>query len=102
MVARGRAWLRQAQGADGGWGAASGVAPSLEETALSVAALATRPGSDEVVRGCRWLVDRIVDGRPLKAAPIGLYFASLWYSERLYPLVFALGALRRVAAADGG
>ncbi len=27
-------------------------------------------------------------------APIGLYFASLWYSEQMYPLVFTLAALR--------
>jgi hypothetical protein len=27
------------------------------------------------------------------AAPIGLYFARLWYSEALYPRIFTLHAL---------
>jgi squalene-hopene/tetraprenyl-beta-curcumene cyclase len=26
-------------------------------------------------------------------APIGFYFAKLWYFERLYPLIFTVGAL---------
>jgi hypothetical protein len=30
------------------------------------------------------------------ASPIGLYFAKLWYYERLYPLIFATAALGRV------
>jgi hypothetical protein len=29
----------------------------------------------------------------LPAAPIGLYFSSLWYHERLYPYIFATEAL---------
>ena len=33
-------------------------------------------------------------------APIGFYFAKLWYYERAYPLVFAVGALGRVASAS--
>ncbi|MBL4559647.1 MAG: hypothetical protein JKX79_01545, partial [Labilibaculum sp.] len=32
----------------------------------------------------------------IKAAPIGLYFASLWYFEDMYPLVFASSALKEV------
>lgn len=31
---------------------------------------------------------------PVPTAPIGLYFAKLWYYEELYPLIFAAGALR--------
>ena len=31
-------------------------------------------------------------------APIGLYFARLWYYEELYPLVFALRGLSGVRA----
>jgi squalene-hopene/tetraprenyl-beta-curcumene cyclase len=27
-------------------------------------------------------------------APIGLYFARLWYSETLYPLIFAVEGLK--------
>jgi len=29
------------------------------------------------------------------AQPIGLYFASLWYSEKLYPVVWTVEALAR-------
>jgi len=70
----------------------------LEETALAVAALAawsqTPPtrmaffrGTEYLIRGARPLEDR--------PAPIGLYFAHLWYSEELYPLIWALDALGR-------
>jgi hypothetical protein len=31
----------------------------------------------------------------LDPAPIGFYFAKLWYFERLYPLIFAVSCLRR-------
>lgn len=31
-------------------------------------------------------------------APIGFYFAKLWYFERLYPLIFAVSCLRRAVA----
>ena len=45
-------------------------------------------------RGCDWLVAQGAVGLE-RAAPIGLYFALLWYHERLYPLVWALEALGR-------
>jgi len=35
-------------------------------------------------------------GNSTAASPIGFYFASLWYFEELYPLVFATAALRSV------
>ena len=35
----------------------------------------------------------------LSAAPIGLYFARLWYYEELYPLVFALSGLGAMRSA---
>jgi squalene-hopene/tetraprenyl-beta-curcumene cyclase len=34
------------------------------------------------------------DGERFPAAPIGLYFARLWYSEALYPLLFTVSSLR--------
>jgi hypothetical protein len=39
-----------------------------------------------------WLAEALKEGR--EPAPIGLYFASLWYFEARYPLVLALPALR--------
>jgi hypothetical protein len=31
-------------------------------------------------------------------APIGFYFAKLWYYERLYPMIFTVGALGKAVA----
>jgi len=87
MLARGETWLVRAQHADGGWG--MGNAPTVEETALSVIALA---GGGAAGRGCAWLMAQGVAGLE-RTAPIGLYFSLLWYHERLYPLVWALEAL---------
>ena len=56
-----------------------------------------------VHKGLAWLTDSIERGSHEQAAPIGLYFAKLWYYERLYPLIFATSALAtaiRVFAAD--
>ncbi len=103
-------WLIAAQGEDGGWGGAPGVPPSIEETAVAVSALATyvrlpRAASiadvdNAVARGAQWLTDATGEGRRVETTPIGLYFAKLWYSEALYPQVFALGALATTATAD--
>ena len=46
-------------------------------------------------RGLTWLIDRVEDGTWREPAPIGFYFARLWYFERLYPLIFTVGALRQ-------
>ncbi len=108
---RAACWLIGAQGKDGGWGGAPGVRPSIEETAVAVSALATWrrlpratpvQGVDEAVRrGAAWLVNTTGGGkRAAPATPIGLYFAKLWYSEKLYPWTFALGALAAVESAD--
>jgi squalene-hopene/tetraprenyl-beta-curcumene cyclase len=98
-AARGVAYLLQSQSAAGGWGGAKGVACSVEETALAVAALVPWAQTPEirraVVQGGEYLVRAVTDlvDRP---APIGLYFAHLWYSEQLYPLIWTLDALGRV------
>jgi len=98
----GCAWLRGAQRADGGWGGAPHTAASLEETALAVAALADDANSRKHVRrGVLWLLDAFDRPARMPAAPIGLYFASLWYSEELYPLVFGIAALGRARRALG-
>ena len=103
-------WLVDAQGTDGGWGGTPGVAPSVEETALAVSALAlcrrlprtpSHPGVDAALtRGVRWLVDATGGGQRTPTTPIGLYFARLWYSETMYPRVFSLAALAAAAAPE--
>ena len=103
-------WLIGAQGGDGGWGGAPGVRPSIEETAVAVSALAVfrrlpRAATvadldNSAARGVEWLTDATEEGRRVETTPIGLYFAKLWYSEKLYPWTFALGALAAVESAD--
>jgi squalene-hopene/tetraprenyl-beta-curcumene cyclase len=101
MLGRARQWLRTAQGADGGWGGAPGVAASIEETAAAVEALAGgEQDAAAVGHGVEWLLRRTNGCRAMDPAPIGLYFASLWYSEALYPWVFSVAALRARCGMD--
>jgi squalene-hopene/tetraprenyl-beta-curcumene cyclase len=94
---KGSAWLCSAQNRDGSWGGDIGILPTIEETALAVRALAeTTPGDPAVKRGIEWLLDHTQDWQAVKAAPIGLYFASLWYDEELYPLIFTVAAFESV------
>lgn len=104
-------WLLSIQNDDGGWGGGASIASTIEETALVVDALAevwphVKEGhfsddSEEMLRsaalqGAQWLIEHVRDTESLPASPIGLYFAQLWYSEALYPVVFTLGALQKV------
>ena len=99
-VHKGIQWLLAAQNEDGGWGGEPGVPSGIEETSLAVSALAELPGDCErqaAVRGAAWIAETTRGGEKTPASPIGLYFARLWYYESLYPLIFALDALQRVA-----
>ena len=111
LATRGAEWLLAAQNQVGAWGGAPTARASIEETALAVDALARfleaglcgdRAGADAVrsalARGTDWLIRRTDEGRRFDAAPIGLYFATLWYFERLYPLIFTVSALERAGA----
>jgi len=95
---RGLGWLAAHQRKDGGWGG-SPEGSSVEETAVAVEALLAdglTAMSDPVVeQGLRWLGEAVETDRYHEPAPIGLYFAKLWYYEKLYPLVFTVAALGR-------
>lgn len=105
-------WLIKTQRAEGSWGGGPGSGKSsVEETALAVEALASvleSPGragaqvlrreiESALTKGVCWLLARIEEGSWLEPSPIGFYFARLWYFERLYPLIFTVGALARAA-----
>ena len=95
MIEQGRTWLVKNAGDDGSWGGSKNVASSLEETALAVHALCGehKIGKDAFQAGLRWMEMAVKQRRWETAAPIGFYFANLWYFEKLYPLVFAVGAM---------
>jgi squalene-hopene/tetraprenyl-beta-curcumene cyclase len=98
-------WLLSVQREDGGWNGGSGTASSsTEETGLALEALCASaqvnpelrnqvPGA--IHRGLEHLLRRVEDGSWTDPAPIGFYFAKLWYFEKLYPVVFAVAALER-------
>jgi squalene-hopene/tetraprenyl-beta-curcumene cyclase len=86
---------------------------SVEETALVVEALQAAYERPEIVglvgrrltyspgqvrsavdQGLLWLIQQVESGGFRRPSPIGFYFAKLWYYERLYPIIFTVGALR--------
>lgn len=98
LVDRGVEWLLAAQRPDGGWGG-DRDAPhaSIEETALAVWGLNGACRQDNasraaIERGLTWLHTATDEGRRFEPTPIGFYFANLWYSEALYPLIFTVAA----------
>ncbi len=119
-VSKAVGWLLDACGSEGGWGGDAGVEPSIEETAVvadAIAALLLRARHEgafaamtdlplarmeEAVGGAgTWLMERLTGASEIAAAPIGLYFARLWYFERLYPLIFAVSALQKIETLCG-
>jgi squalene-hopene/tetraprenyl-beta-curcumene cyclase len=97
-------WLTKSQNTDGGWGGDHGAPSSVEETALAVEALARAESSNvpehlaSMERGTAWLIERVESGAWREPSPIGFYFAKLWYFERLYPMIFTVGALSSAAS----
>jgi squalene-hopene/tetraprenyl-beta-curcumene cyclase len=111
-TARAAEYLLRCQRPSGGWGPEnpdkrSNTPPeSIEETAAAVEALACaasarldgldrEPVVEAVRRGAARLAELTDEGSDFPAAPIGLYFARLWYYERMYPLVMAISAWGR-------
>jgi squalene-hopene/tetraprenyl-beta-curcumene cyclase len=121
MAIQAARWLHTAQHSSGGWGpprapldysgeddgfrawrANDALAKfcSVEETALAVQALLpfaqSSPASARAVgNGVEWLARAVEQDAHRHGAVVGFYFTRLWYHERLYPLVFADGALAR-------
>ncbi|MDP3434944.1 MAG: squalene--hopene cyclase, partial [Bacteroidota bacterium] len=92
MIERGCLYLAAVQNKDGSWGGAKNIPGSIEETSLAVNALVRNGFQEECTSGMNWLTEKTKsDG--LVAAPIGLYFASLWYDEEMYPITAYLECL---------
>jgi squalene-hopene/tetraprenyl-beta-curcumene cyclase len=121
MALKAAKWLHTAQHSSGGWGpprapldysgeedgfrawrANDALAKfcSVEETAAAVLALlpfaeSSQTSARAVGSGLEWLAKRVEQDAHRQGAVVGYYFNRLWYHERLYPLVFADGALSR-------
>jgi squalene-hopene/tetraprenyl-beta-curcumene cyclase len=100
LAVAGITYLLRAANADGGWGGAPGTASSNEETGAAVTALVPHAESgagpelaQALERAESYIVRQVQSGAWQKPSPIGLYFARLWYSERLYPLIWTVSAL---------
>ena len=85
-------YLVAVQNKDGSWGGAANIPGTVEETALSVSALTDSSHQQSCEHGLKWLDDTYMS-KGLNPSPIGLYFASLWYNEKLYPLTAYLEVL---------
>jgi len=92
LIEKGSRYLIAVQNEDGSWGGAKNIPGTMEETALAVSALASFENMEVCNAGLKWL-DSFYLENDLKAAPIGLYFASLWYGEKLYPLTAYLESI---------
>ncbi|MEM8993879.1 MAG: prenyltransferase/squalene oxidase repeat-containing protein [Acidobacteriota bacterium] len=102
LLPEGIRYLLDAQNACGSWGGGAGLEGSVEETALALEALLVpdqKTPCPETRTACRrglaWICRAWDRGDWREAAPIGFYFANLWYFEELYPLAFTAAALGR-------
>ncbi|MBL9126352.1 MAG: hypothetical protein JNL97_01835, partial [Verrucomicrobiales bacterium] len=101
MRQRAVGFLFRAQRGDGAWGGDADAPGSLEETALACEALCRHPEFVSRRERASEALLRFVEAEALPpATPIGLYFARLWYYERLYPLIFAASALGEMRGSD--
>ncbi|MCF6332434.1 MAG: hypothetical protein L3J11_04040 [Draconibacterium sp.] len=94
MIATGIQFLINVQNSDGSWGGDYQIIGTIEETSLAVSALISTKHKIICQKGFQWL-NQYFENNGLKPAPIGLYFASLWYDEKMYPLTFYLEAVTR-------
>ena len=112
-LVQGIQWIAASQKPDGSWSGITNGPASVEETALSIEALAAcvnaklsvafRPPLLPIIaNGLNWLLARVESGEWTKPSPIGFYFAKLWYYEKLYPMIFTIGALNRVLRLQNG
>ncbi|MBR4903001.1 MAG: hypothetical protein IKZ46_18825 [Victivallales bacterium] len=87
-------YLLKMQHNTGGWGSTDGKTDYVIMTARCVSALKPYPEAAEAVaRGIEFLRPFAVSPQTAPMEPIGLYFAHLWYSEKLYAPIFLAKAV---------
>ncbi len=94
LIHTGLVYLRTAQKPDGSFGGDPNAPSSIEETAVALQALCASSSIENLASSIQWLLTATAHGTHFPMAPIGLYFARLWYHEQLYPVIWTLGALR--------
>ena len=108
---RGLTYLLANQNTDGGWGGGNNcrypgldrslpiITSTIEETSVALEGILAGGGTKDsipsIMRALNWLCDAIQQDHHHVSQPIGFYFARLWYHEKLYPLVFSMGALKK-------
>ncbi len=101
LVTTGAQYLVKTQQPNGGWGGDTAAPASIEETAVALHALCAAKievPEGRVSRAVDWLLEATRNGTEFPPAPIGLYFARLWYHEKLYPVIWTLQALQSAKA----
>lgn len=95
LIQTGLGYLRAAQKPDGSFGGDLASPASIEETAVALHALCLSGTPPSALQSpLQWLLAATREGTHFPSAPIGLYFARLWYHERLYPVIWTLQALK--------
>ncbi|MCG6185860.1 prenyltransferase/squalene oxidase repeat-containing protein [Maribellus maritimus] len=97
MIQKGNDFLISLQNKDGSWGGDKNIPGTIEETSLAISAIISEGNKEICESGLFWL-EKYIQRNGFKSAPIGLYFASLWYDEKMYPVTAYLEALNRVSA----
>jgi squalene cyclase len=95
LIQKGNDFLVSVQNKDGSWGGNKNIQGTIEETSLAISALISEKNLEICNAGLQWL-ENYIQNNGYKPAPIGLYFASLWYNEKMYPVTSYLEALSRV------
>jgi squalene-hopene/tetraprenyl-beta-curcumene cyclase len=101
LIRTGLTYLHSAQKPDGSFGGDKNAPSSIEETAVALQALCSASSIQHLASSAQWLLNTTAHGTRFPTAPIGLYFARLWYHEQLYPVIWTLGALTSARKALG-
>jgi squalene-hopene/tetraprenyl-beta-curcumene cyclase len=101
-IAKPLRYLLSQQHEDGSFGGTHAQTASIEETAVSLEAISRAVVTgliriEELHSAIHLAAERLLamteEGQSFPPKPIGLYFARLWYHEKLYPVIWTLGAL---------